>query len=288
MIEFKAIEVPYKVVLSSDPLRKIYPFMRDDKNGYMRMYCPSPLHGRSFVVDKDENSGRYIISKGNGLSYSNQIFFSTSNLRGGLRGALLEEDAIRDFKVGTEVESYGIKTNKLEYVLELTDDIEFESDEDKSTKLALLQYSVESPYRICDFPFMPDGWVKKELERWDLLDVNHLGDRYLIATDVIIRNIRIMREHGAMHNAIHTQNFTWALELLDFESGRTNNYPYSNPEYESFVPELRETECAQAYEVSNYISWCTSEKIDYLKVDKVMENNGFSLKKRNARLVTVK
>ena len=287
MKEFKAIEVPYKVVLSTNQSLPIYSYMRDDKNGHLKMYCPSPLHGRSFVVGKDEKSDRYIISKGNGLSYSNQNFFSTSNLRGGLRGALLKEDAIRDYKVGTEVESYGIKTNKFEYVLELVNDIEFESDEDKSTKLALLQYSVESPYRICDFPFMPDGWIKKELERWDELDVNHLNERYLIATDVIIRNIRIMREHGAMHNAIHTQNFTWALELLDFESGRTNNYPYFNPEYESFVPELREAECAQAYEVSNYIAWCTGEKIDYSKVDKVMEENGFSLKKRNAKFKTI-
>ena len=283
MKEFKAIEVPYKVVLASNTPECVpYPLIRDDERGYKKMYAPSPLHGRSFVVGKNERNGRYIVSKGNGLSYSNQIFFSTSRLRGGLRGALLEYDAIRDFKIGTEIQSYGIKTNYFEYVLELLDEIEFEGDNDKLSKLALLQYSVECPYRICDYPFMPKQILDKELERWDDLDINHLKDRYLIATDVIIRNIRIMRERGAMHNAIHTQNFTWALELLDFESGRTNTCPYDNPEYESFVPELRETECAQAYEVANYISWCTGEHIDYAKMDKVMEDNGFSLQKRKA------
>ena len=284
MKEFKAIEVPYKIILSSDKTNKIYPLIRDDNNGYIKIYNPSPLHGRSFVVDKNEETGRYIISKGNGLAYSGHTFFSTSHLRGDLRGALLETDAIRDFNVGTEIQSYGIKTNQFEYVLELLDDIVFEADMDKKTNLALLQYSVESPYRICDYPFMPKSTLLKELEKWDMLDYNRLGKRYLIAADVIMRNIRIMREHGAMHNAMHTQNITWALELLDFESGRTNTFPYSNPEYESFVLELRESECAQAYEVINYISWCTGEKVDYSEIDKVFENNGFSLNKRNAYL----
>lgn len=283
MKEFKAIEVPYRIVKASDFSLKVYPLIRNDKEGYINIYNVSPLHGRSFVVGKNEKTGRYIISKGNGLSYSSQIFFSTSQLRGDLRGALIEKDAIRDFNIGTEIQSYGIKTNHFEYVLELINDIEFKEDDDKFTKLALLQYSVECPYRICDYPFMPKECIMQELERWDELDINQLCDRYLIAADVIMRNIRIMREHGAMHNAIHIQNFTWALELLDFESGRTNTYPYENPDYESFVPELRETECAQAYEVANYISWCTGENINYAKLDKVMENNGFSLKKRGVR-----
>ena len=86
-----------------------------------------------------------------------------------------------------------------------------------------------------------------------------------------------MHDHHIMHNAIHVQNHTWALELLDFESSRTPGHPYDSLEYEKHVPQLMEGEVIQTYEVINYIAWCLGEKIDNPRVNNLFMEHDFKL-----------
>ena len=80
-----------------------------------------------------------------------------------------------------------------------------------------------------------------------------------------------------MHNALHVQNYTWALELLDFESSRTDNFPYNNSEYEKNALILINSEIIKTYEIINYIGWCLGDIIDYDKIDSLFKDYGFNL-----------
>ena len=121
MKEFKAKEYPYNILYQTDNNNPIYPYLRSF-DGDKSIWNISPYHGRSYVVGKRED-GRYIISKGNGLSYSQYNFLHTGEFGDDTFGLLLIQDAIRDFTIGIEVEQLGIKTNHMEYVIQLKNDI---------------------------------------------------------------------------------------------------------------------------------------------------------------------
>lgn len=275
MIDFRASYCEFNSILSAVlVLTKPYPLLRDD-GGNERMYCISPLHGRSFVICKS-TCGRWIVSKGNGLSYSTVPFLDTSKVNGDMWGALFKENAIRDFEIGQEIRALGVKTNYMEYVLELNRTFIMPMQQAEAVSY-LLQYSVECPYRISDFPFMPMEVLREEVKKWEKVNDRCFSQYYLIAANVLIKNLRIMHDNNIMHNAIHVQNYTWALELVDFEGARTNKLPYDNAEYEKYVPLLKEGEAIQTYEVLNYIAWCLKERIDYLQIDCLFQDYGFDL-----------
>jgi hypothetical protein len=267
MLKFKAKNYPYNIILGEGYIP--YPFLRDSQ-GDREIYCVSPLHGRSFVIV--QNEGRWIVSKGNGLSYSKYTFLDTSRIGDTVWGALFKENAIRDYIIGQEIAKLGIKTNLMEYVLEIDTEMRF-ANISRNDKPYLLQYSVECPYRICDFAFMPMDCLKKELSKWK--KKNGCSEYYISAANLLIRNLRIMHDNNIMHNAIHVQNYTWALELVDFESARTETTPYDNKEYEEYYPLLMESEFIQTYEVINYIAWCLGEKMNNKLVDALFMDYGF-------------
>lgn len=273
---FKAKYYPFTVLChnnnDNNDIQIPYPLLRDDL-GDVNLYCVSPLHGRSFVLGKNSN-GRWIISKGNGLSYSSHRFLNTGITDNYLWGVLPKHNAIRDFEIGIEVGDLGIKTNLMEFVLEINCTIN-----DQITNPCLLQYSVECPYRICDFAFMSKNILHKYLRTWELMNDHNFNNYYLIAANILIRNLRIMHDNGVMHNAINPQNYTWALELVDFEGSRTNKMPYSNKEYESHIANLIQGEIIQTYQVINYIAYCLRESIDFKIVDKLFYQYGFDLNK---------
>lgn len=91
------------------------------------MWCISPHHGRSYIIGRNKE-GKYIVSKGNGLSYSQHNFLNTGELGDDTFGLLLLQDAIRDFNVGLEVEQLGVKTNHMEYVIQLEHEIALSRD----------------------------------------------------------------------------------------------------------------------------------------------------------------
>ena len=142
----------------------------------------------------------------------------------------------------------------------------------------LLQYNVECPYRISDFAFMSKSDINFELEKWESFNPRRFTEKHLIAANVLLRNLRTMHDANILHNAIHIQNYTWALELLDFELSRTPNFPYGEEDEKRF-PVLYHREIIHTYEVINYIAWCLGEDADYGEIDGLFAEYGFDLGK---------
>ena len=243
-----------------------YPLVRS-LNGQETIWCISPNHGRSFIL-RHESDAEWTVGKGNGLSYTTHPFLLTSKIQGDTWGGLPLANAIRDYDIGCEVNALGIKTNRMECVVALDKTI---LQNGASCQAALLQYSVECPYRISDYGFIPQDILRQCLRKWE----HPHGLYHLYAAEVIVRNLRTLKDHHIMHNAMHAQNYTWALELLDFEASRSDLTPYDNPDYESFIPMLSEAEAVQAYEIINYIAWCLGETTDYNGIEYVFTKYGF-------------
>lgn len=251
----------------------IYPYLRSD-DGNQEMYCVSPYHGRSYVVARKED-GRYVVSKGNGLSYSQFKFLHTGEFGDDTWGLLLIQDAVRDFIVGKEIGQLGIKTNRMEYVIRLEHDIVLNNGH--IIKPVLLQYSIECPYRICDTPFYEYDTIKNEVNKWEKYNKKGFDKAHLIAADVLLKNLKVLHSHDILHNAINTQNYTWALELLDFELACSPSYPYEKKDDNRHVKDYFNREILYTYEIINYIAYYLKEPIDYKEIDNILESYGFDL-----------
>lgn len=260
----------------NEPLGHIYPFVRND-DGALNMEVISPNHGRSFLLKKG-NDFHWIIGKGNGLSYSTQTSVITSSYDSDTWGRLSLKQAIRDFDIGNEIARLGIKTNTMEYVLSLPFNVIFNGKEDCA---ALLQYSVECPYRIVDFAFIPKMLLNMHVARWKSANNTFPStSKHLIAADVLFHNLSVLHKNGILHNAITPQNYTWALELVDFEASHSPTTPYGTKQYQSFIPMLMDMEIIQTYEIVNYIAWCLNEKPDYASIERIINYYSFKLSSR--------
>lgn len=242
------------------------------------MFLVGPQHGRSYVVGKD--SARFVVSKGNGLSFSKYPLLNTGELGPDIWGLLLEEDARRDFIVCKDVERLGIKTNKMEYVLKLDEQL-LQLDTGERINPVLLQYSVECPYRIADAVVMTKEQIMCEVKRWRFLNGNipESGQYYMAAAEILVRNLRLMHDNKVLHNAISIQNYTWALELLDFELASSPDYPYTRRDYLRHIPMLMPREIVHTYQVIVEIAACLQEKVDFRLVDSTFGQYGFDLGK---------
>ena len=245
--------------------------------GNNTMISISPLHGRSYVVGRHDD-GRYIVTKGNGLCYSKYPFLYTPEMPTDVWGMLLKEDALRDYHCCQDVQALGIKTNQMECVLELDYPI-FIEQTGKTIKPAILQYNVECPYRICDAVFMERAQIENEVAKWQQYNKRGHSKNHMIAAEVLISNLRTMHDHEVLHNAIHEQNYTWALELLDFELCRTPQHPYTKEDYERHVQDLYPREVIQTYVVINYIAGVLHETADYEAIDSLFAEYGYDLSK---------
>lgn len=274
MQTFSCSSCDFRIINDSKRSLTPYPYLRDT-NGDKVMFSVSPLHGRSFLVGKIKN-GRYVISKGNGLSYSSNTFLHTGEFYDGTWGLLLLQDAKRDFIMGQEVESIGIKTNHMHYILELDFNITLPSG--NNVKPILLQYDVETPYRICDAPFMSKEQIQAEVGKWERINVHKFEKYHIIAADVLIRNLRILHDNNILHNAIHEQNYTWALELLDFELSCSPQFPYTNEDDQRHSKDLFPREIMQTYTIINYIAGVLKENVDYVEIDNLFKEYGFEIK----------
>ena len=246
------------------------------------MYCLSPNHGRSYVIGQLDN-GRYVVSKGNGLSYTQYTLLNTRQFGDDTLGLLLRQDAERDFLLGQEVEKQGVKTNHMEYVLELETHVALPSG--NILKPVLLQYDVECPWRINDASFMTKGQIWEEVDKWKQLNDIGYKENYMIAANVLIRNLRILHDNDILHNAIHVQNYTWALEILDFELACSPLHPYSSEDDERHVKDLFPREITQTYEIINYIAGVLKEKIDLKRIDGLFSEYGFNIKQYEVPLI---
>ena len=252
------------------------PLIRDD-NGDETMENISPTHGRSYVVGKNKE-GRYIICKGGGLSYTAYSYLNTKEFGDDSLGLLLKTDALRDFHVGNEIGELGIKTNKMEYVLEITNyPIVIPISKDKVNPI-ILQYTVECPFRIEDAVFMSRENIQQEVEKWQEYNRKGYVQNYKIAADVLIRNLRILHDNKILHNALTTHNFTWALELLDFELAHSPKYPYTSEDDRRHVMDFFAREIIDVYRIINYIAGVLREDIEYSEIDRLFLDYGFDLK----------
>lgn len=184
MRKHKARALEYDLLCSKVNQEEIYPYIRDIE-GDKQLFCISPIHGRSYAICQKKN-GNWIVSKGNGLSYSMHSFVNVSEFDSYIWGGLSKENAIRDYNIGNEVRNLGIKTNVMEAVLELDAQL---FDKGTLVRPCLLQYEVECPYRLCDFPFMPINFRNKIVASWFKIDSVY-SELYLIAAEVLIRNLQ--------------------------------------------------------------------------------------------------
>lgn len=274
MQTYKVNEIICAQIMRANASTKEFPYLRF-ANGDKEILCPSPLHGRSYVVGKTDD-GRYVVSKGNGLCYTQQTFLHTGEFYDGTWGLLLRQDAERDFIMGQEIEKLGIKTNHMEYVLEL--DMKVNLPNGHKVKPCLLQYDVECPYRICDAAFMSQKEIHEEVAKWARVNERGYNKAHMIAANVMISNLRILHNHNILHNAISEQNYTWALELLDFELACSPAHPYSSEDNMRHVKDLFPREIIQTYVIINYIAGVLREEIDFAEVDALFAEYGFDLK----------
>ena len=275
MYRVKAKECPFQIIFMKDEGYEVSPYLCQP-NGDKEMFCVSSHHGRSYIVGRNHD-GRYVVSKGNGLSYSQYQFIHTGEFGDDTFGLLLKKDAVRDFLLGQEIESLGIKTNQMECVLEL--DVEISLPNGRMLRPTLLQYDVECPYRICDAAFMTQEQIQAEVEKWEKMNERVYDKAHMIAANVLIRNLRILHDHEILHNAIHEQNYTWALELLDFELACSPSHPYTSEDDMRHVKDLFPREIIQTYIIINYIAGVLREEIIFAEVDALFAEYGFDLKK---------
>ena len=273
MQKISAKKVPFTLLKSSETEVAPFPYLRDS-SGAENMVCISPHHVRSFIVSKEDE--RFIVSKGNGLSYTQYTYLYSGEFDENTWGILLEDDAIRDFEIGKEIRDLGIKTNIMQYVIKLEHEIRL--IDGHTLFPVLLQYSVECPYRICDFPYMDKNEVYKEVEKWEKYNAKGYRQSSLIAAEVLVNNLRILHSNQILHNAIHPQNYTWALELLDFEISHSPKYPYSQTEYLDVVKKLFPRELIQTYDVINHIAASLGETINHAELEELFWQHGFDIK----------
>lgn len=270
-----AKSIPY-TILENKEGSTFYPLLRC-KDGDKEIYSVSPLHGRSFVVGQYED-GRYIVTKGNGLCYTQHSFLYTIETVADVWGLLLKEDALRDYYCNLDVQSLGIKTNKMECVLEL-DYPMYIRETNTTLNPVILQYNVECPYRISDSCFMEHSLIEKEVAKWQKYNLKGFKKNHEIAADIMISNLRKLHSNNVLHNALNEQNYTWALELLDFELTRTPQHPYSKSDYERHVSSLYDREIIYTYVVINYIAGVLREEIDFVSIDNLWKEYGFDISK---------
>ena len=273
MRRFRAAKCEFSILRNENVSDVIYPYIRDSK-GTSYMYLPSPLHGRSFVVSK--KGEYYVVSKGNGLSYTEHTFINTEELATDSWGLLLRDYAIRDFELCHDVKDLGIVTNEMQYVIELSPWCLVNGQNEKIHP-CLLQYLVKCPYRIEDAPFIPYSIIQSEVKKWNKLNIKAHNQAYLIAAEVIANNLRLMHEHKILHNAISINNYTWALELLDFELSCSPSHPYSEEYSRMQAESLFGREIIYAYQIILYIAGVLNERVDFHKIDRIFLENGFEI-----------
>lgn len=281
MMPYSAKAYPYKIALCIDKNCEPFPYLRDH-NGDKTMFSIGSEHGRSYVIGENENN-RWIVSKGNGLSYTQYCFLNTAEFGDDTLGLLLRKDAERDFLVGQEIASLGIKTNEMEYVLEIEKELQLPSGH--IIKPILLQYNVECPYRISDACHIPYRIIEEEVSKWEKMNDLHFDQDHLIAANVLIRNLHILHKNQILHNAIHAQNYTWALELLDFELACSPQHPYDNEDSQRHVKSLYPREVFYTYLIICQIAEVLHEVIDNHVLEELFNQYGFSLKKYNVPFI---
>lgn len=273
MKEYRAQEYDYRFIKRTDNYFDVYPYLRND-DGNKTMLSISPFHGRSFIVGRTDD-GRFIVSKGNGLSFSQYNFLNTRERGDETLGLLLKRNAVRDFLLGHEIHDLGIKTNNIHCVIELDTEIILETGQ--AINPVLLQYDVECPYRLEDAAFVPQELLTAEVQKWESMAEREYEAKHLIAAEVLIKALRRLHDSHILHNALTLHNITWALELLDFEIASSPSIPYDTKDEEAQKQDLFFREIIDVYRIVCYIAWVLREPIEYTLIDQIFCSYGFDI-----------
>ena len=249
----------FNVISKRNNIEKFYPYLNDPFNGKMidGVYAISPLHGRSIVVDYFDSY--FTIIKGSGLNYFPYNFLNTGEFSDSTWGLLLRNDALRDFESCNYANSYGILTNKMEAVLELEEPFKLTSE--KEVTPYLLQYKVKCPYRIADATFMSKKLISEYANKWPVADIEGGQMFHIRAALVMFKNLKCLHLNNILHNSISIHNYTFGLELLDFELSRTPLTPYTSNTDETLSQKLYNREFIQTMEIIYYISFLFKETL---------------------------
>ena len=239
------------------------------------MWLISPQHGRSFLVCQDSDAERFTISKGNGLSYTSHIFARTPEQNYDVLGLLRENDALRDYNLGADIAAIGVRTNRMEAVIEL--DLPIAITKTETIKPVLLQYSVECPYRISDAAFMNKAQIYAEVTKWKTLSDYNSNYFHEIAAAILFKELHTLHSNGILHNALTSQNITWALELLDFELASSPMHPYENEDYRRHIPSLFGREVWHIYQIVLDIAGILREPVNHHTLEKIIKTNSLTL-----------
>jgi hypothetical protein len=123
--------------------------------------------------------------------------------------------------------------------------------------------------------------INEEVSKWEKINDKGYDESYMIAADVLIHNLRILHDHQILHNAISEHNYTWALELLDFELACSPAHPYKSEDDQRHVKDLFPREILHTYNIINYIAGVLHEDINYATVDALFKYYGFDLQQYN-------
>ncbi|HZK09307.1 MAG TPA: hypothetical protein VFC92_14070 [Bacteroidales bacterium] len=241
----------------------------------LELISPSPIHGRSIITHFNKKTNRYTITKGNGLTYFPYGFVNTKELDYNVWGYLNKQDATRDYLSGIYINELGIKTNLMEAVFSILPQKVKTFGKEQVLKPYILQYSVLCPYRIHDLPFISKKTQDYYVNQWQNFTQENYNDFHCIAADIMLGNIKIMHSNNVLHNAIHGQNYTLSLELLDFELARTPITPYLREEDEERYTILFNREIIQTLEIVNYIAFFLKERINIKTLKNIFNKYGY-------------
>lgn len=279
-----AKKVDYSVLTKSPSfMGTVYPLLRDF-GGSENLYSVSILHGRSFVVNQDEQTGLYTILKGCGLSYTRHPFINTKENGKNTWGILLQEDGLRDFNNGCLVANLGIKTNRMQCVIKLEEEIVLNTNPPVKINPSLLQYEVECPLRIEDASFYPKDIIRREAEKWRATYKDYSSPLHCIAAKMLVKNLRILHHNNILHNAISPHNYTWALELVDFEMTHSKQFPYDKTMSEENIQSLYPREIMYTYQIIQNIAQVLGEKSDEKQIEEIFIQNNFDLSKYSIKV----
>ena len=241
----------------------------------IELISASPIHGRSIITYFNNKTNRYTITKGNGLTYFPYGFVNTKELDYNVWGYLNKIDATKDYLSGNYIYDLGIKTNLMEAVFSILPQKVNTFEKEQVLEPYILQYSVLCPYRIHDLPFISQKTRDYYVNQWQNFTQENYNDFHCIAADIMLGNIKIMHSNNVLHNAIHGQNYTLALELLDFELARTPITPYTSEKDEKLYPILFNREIIQTLQIVNYIAFFLKEKINTKILKNICKKHGY-------------
>lgn len=275
MIDCNISEIDTIIHLKNNNIQ-LYPYSISDKKSNVKCIVPSPLHGRSIIVDYNDENKRYTITKGNGLTYFPYGFISTGEFESYAWGLLRSEDALRDYNSCNYVNNLGVLTNEMEAVYTLSEKELVINNERLIIKPSILQYSVLCPYRIADISFLSKQTINFYTDKWKGYFKSEFDDKYLIATSVLIKNLSLLHNSDVLHNSINSQNISLSLELLDFELARTPVTPFDNIKDETEFRKLMKREVIHTLEINNQIAIYFNEKVEKKHIVPILKQNGFS------------